>query len=302
MSIENLNIEFSLSDENSSLHFRMGEGEIPVVKIKNNQASAMISLQGAHVLSWKPVDKDEGIWLSTDATFAMGKSIRGGIPLCWPWFGAHESDLSFPAHGFARTVLWKVIDTKIISADETEITFRLITNELDAKLKNMWPQSTVAEYKISIGERLTMELTTINKSDKAMTVGQALHTYFNVDDINNTTVYGLEGKSYLDKIDGFNSKIQDGPITVDSEVDRVYVDTKDDITIDDKVRKIIIKKKGSHSTVVWNPWKDVAEKMGDLGDEGYLKMLCVESANAAEDIVNIKSGESYTLLVSYDIQ
>jgi glucose-6-phosphate 1-epimerase len=301
MSVENLNNTFSLSDDNSSLRFKVGEGNIPVVEIKNNQANAVISLQGAHVLSWKPVDNNEVIWLSTDATFAMGKSVRGGIPICWPWFGAHESDSSFPAHGFARTVLWEVIDTKIISADETEITFRLVTNELDEKLQQMWPQSTIAEYKISVGEKLVMELTTLNKSDKTITVGQALHTYFNIDDINNTKVYGLEGKTYLDKTDGFNSKTQDGPITINGEVDRVYLDTKDDITIDDSKRKIMIKKNGSQSTVVWNPWIDVAQKMGDLGEEGYDKMLCVESANAADDTINIKSGESYTLLVSYSI-
>jgi len=302
MSVDNLNNKLSFSDATSSLQFKVGEGNIPVVEIKNNQAAAVISLQGAHILSWVPTGNDEVIWVSADATFSMGKSVRGGIPICWPWFGAHESDSSFPAHGFARTVLWDVIDTKVLSADETEITFRLVTHELDNKLKLMWPQATIAEYKISIGKKLTMELTTFNKSDKSMIVGQALHTYFNIDDINNTKVNGLEGKTYLDKTDGFNSKIQDGPISVDSEVDRVYLDTKDDITIDDEIRKIIIKKQGSHSTVVWNPWKDVAEKMGDLGEEGYQKMLCVESANAADDIVNIKPGENYSLRVSYEIQ
>lgn len=302
MSVENLNNEFSLSSGKSSLQFKTGKGGTPVVEIKNDQASVVISLQGAHVLSWKPIDHDEVIWLSSDAKYIMGKPVRGGIPICWPWFGAHESDSSFPSHGFARNVLWEVIDTKIVASGETEITFQLSTDELDEKYKNIWPLSTVVEYRVSIGKQLTMELSTFNTSDQTMTITQALHTYFNIDDIDNTKVYGLDGKTYLDKTEGFTSKIQDGPISIKSEVDRVYLDTKDDITIDDKIRKITIKKQGSQSTVVWNPWKDIAKKMDDLDDEGYRKMLCVESANVADDIVNIKPNESYSLLVSYNIQ
>ena len=302
MSVENLNNEFSLSSEKSSLRFKTGKSGIPVVEIKNTLASAVISLQGAHVLSWKPIDNDEVIWLSDEAKYILGKPVRGGIPICWPWFGAHESNPSFPAHGFARNVLWEVIDTTTIASGETEITFRLSTDELDEKFKNIWPLSTAVEYKVSVGKQLNIELSTFNKSDQTMTITQALHTYFNIDDIGNTKVYGLDGKTYLDKTEGFASKIQDGPITIDSEVDRVYLDTKDDITIDDTIRKVIIKKQGSRSTVVWNPWKDIAKKMDDLDDEGYRKMLCVESANVADDIVNIKPNESYSLVVSYNIQ
>lgn len=298
--VEDLNKNFSFQDGNNHLCFKTGEGNIPVVEIQNAQASAIISLQGAHVLSWKPRDEDDVIWLSSEATFASGKSIRGGIPICWPWFGAHEIDDSFPAHGFARTVLWQVADTKKLSSDETQITFRLSTNELDENIQKMWPQETLAEYRLTIAKTLTLELTTFNNSDETITIGQALHTYFNVEDISNTTVYGLEGKTYLDKTDNFNSKTQNDPITINNEVDRVYLDTADDITIDNKKRKIIIKKQGSNSTVVWNPWKDVADKMGDLGQEGYRKMLCVESANAAEDVVHINAGDSYTLLVTYE--
>jgi len=300
--IEDLNKNFSFQNENNYLIFKSGQGDIPVVEIKNNQASATISLQGAHVLSWKPRDQDDVIWLSNDAIFAAGKSIRGGVPICWPWFGAHENNDSFPAHGFARTVLWQVIDTQKLSSDETQITFRLSTNQLDKDKQKMWPQETVAEYRLKIAKTLTLELKTFNKSNETITIGQALHTYFNIEDINNTIVTGLEGKTYLDKTDKFKSKIQDGPITINNEVDRVYLDTTDDVTIDNTKRKIIIKKQGSNSTVVWNPWEDVATKMGDLGEAGYKKILCVESANVADDTITINAGESYTLLVTYECE
>lgn len=298
--IEDLNKNFSFQDKNNHLIFKNGQGDIPVIEMKNDQASATISLQGAHLLSWKLHNEDDVIWLSKDATFAKGKSIRGGIPICWPWFGAHESNNSFPAHGFARTVLWQVIDTQKTSSDETQITFRLSTNQLDKDIQKMCPQETVAEYRLSISKTLNLELTTFNNSNEAITLGQALHTYFNIEDISNTTVYGLEDKTYLDKPDNFNSKTQNGPITINNEVDRVYLDTADDVTIDNKKRKIIIKKQGSNSTIVWNPWKDVADKMGDLGEDGYQQMLCVESANAADDTININAGDSYSLLVTYE--
>ncbi len=300
--IEHLNNSFSFQSGNHRLYFKTGKGDIPVVEIQNEQASASISLQGAHVLSWIPVGEDEVIWVSDAATFTQGKSLRGGIPICWPWFGAHENNVAYPAHGFARTSLWQVIHTQPLPTGETQITFKLETSQLDQDMQAMWPHSTVAEYRLTIGKTLTLELTTFNHSDQSITIGQALHTYFSVDDVTNTTVYGLEGKDYLDKPDSFKRKTQTGPITFNTEVDRVYVQTPDDIIIDNKQRKIIIKKQGSQSTVVWNPWQQVAEKMGDLGKDGYLKMLCVESANAAEDTISIKAGNSYKLLVIYTVE
>ena len=300
--VEQLNKDFSFANEYHSLIFKMGKGDIPVVEIKNYQSSAAISLQGAHILSWVPAGEDDVIWLSDEAKFAVGKSVRGGVPICWPWFGPHEDNAAYPAHGFARTVLWQVTKAEAISAGETQITFQLDTRQLDETLQAMWPLPTIAEYRLTIAKTLTMELTTFNHSDQVMTIGQALHTYFKVDDVSCTKVLGLEGKDYLDKTDGFNRKTQAGAVTISAEVDRVYLDTPDDLIIDDNKRKVIIKKKGSQSTVVWNPWKEVADKMGDLGEDGYLKMLCVESANAIEDTVDIDAGGSHSLQVIYELK
>ena len=301
-SIDQLNKDFSFANEYHQLIFKMGKGGIPVVEIQNDEACAAISLQGAHVLSWMPAGEDEVIWLSKDATFAAGKSVRGGIPICWPWFGAHEDNASYPAHGFARTVLWQVISTEAVSADETQITFQLDTRLLDQANQAMWPLATIAEFRLNIGKTLTMELTTINHSEQSMVIGQALHTYFKVDDVSRTCVLGLEDKDYLDKTDGFNRKKQVGGVTIEDEVDRVYLDTPDDLIIDDSKRKIVIKKQGSGSTVVWNPWKAVADKMGDLGEDGYLKMLCVESANAMNDTTEIEAGGRHHLRVTYGLE
>lgn len=301
-SIEQLNTEFSLENANAVLRFKMGDGGIPIVEVQNEQATAVISLQGAHLLSWVPAGDREVIWVSEDASFAPGKSVRGGVPICWPWFGPHEKEASYPAHGFARTVPWQVTHTRQLSGGETQISFELDTSKLDEKYQLMWPQPTVAEYTLTIAKKLTIELTTINKSEQSVNLGQALHTYFNVEDLTKVTVTGLENKDYLDKTDNFSRKTQAGAVTVSSEVDRIYVQTADDVVIDNQQRKIIIKKQGSRSTVIWNPWKEAAEKMGDLGADGYLKMLCVESANAADDTVNINAGERFTLLVTYEVE
>lgn len=300
-SIEPLNRKFSFQNENGSLCFKLGADNIPQLEIQNTQATALISLQGAHLMDWTLKNGEKIIWLSEDAIFAKGKSVRGGIPVCWPWFGAHDNNTSYPAHGFARTVLWQVTETKPLSSGETQITFRLDSSQCDDAIQKMWPQPTVLEYILTLGKTLTLELTTYNNSEQIITLGQALHTYFNVADIAETTVYGLEGRDYLDKPDSFKRKTQSGPVRINAKVDRIYLQTDDDVVIDNTKRKITIKKQGSHSTIVWNPGKKVADNMGDLGENGFMKMLCVESANAAEDTVMIEAGGQHTLRVSYDV-
>jgi len=304
--IDKLNKEFSFTQANNSLHFKNTEADIPHVEVKNKFASAKISLQGAHLLSWKPHNEDEVIWLSEDAIFAREKSVRGGIPICWPWFGAadfeREINIALPAHGFARTVFWKVIDTMQLEGGDTQITFQLDTTTLSINTEEMWPTPTLATYRMVIGKTLSLELTTLNNSNETFTLGQALHTYFNVEDISAVTVVGLENKEYLDKTKEFKRQTQTDPLTISGEIDRIYLDTNDTVKIENNNRKITIMTTGSHSTVVWNPGEKVANKMGDLGQEGYKTMLCVESANAAEDTVMLKPGESHQLQVTYSVE
>ena len=301
MNIDQLNNEFSLEVANNNLHIKAGEGDIPVIEVENTHASATISLQGAHVLSWIPKGEEEVIWLSEDAGFAPGKSVRGGIPICWPWFGAHETNNDFPAHGFARTTEWQIISTEALGNGTTRITFNTKPTPVT---QSMWPTDTTVQFQLTIGKKLELELITHNNSDQAITISQALHTYFNVGDISKAYIHGLDETEYLDKPDNFSRKKQRGPITINEEVDRIYLNTTSDCVIEDKAlnRNIIIIKCGSHSTVVWNPGKEVADKMGDLGEDGYTKMLCVESSNAAEDTVTIEPDKTHQLWVQYEVQ
>ncbi len=287
------------------LIFRNGEGDIPVIDVCNAHATALISMQGAQVLSWRPVnaqgDKAEVIWCSKVATFATGRSVRGGIPICWPWFGAHASHTDFPAHGFARTSLWQVESTATLDNGRTRIDFSLQPTVENA---HMWPPATSVQFQLTVGKKLEMELITCNNGNEAISIGQALHTYFNVGDVRKTFLHGLDDTAYLDKLDGFKCKHQHGPVSINEEIDRIYLNTATDCVIEDRVknRNIIIIKCGSHSTVVWNPWRETAAKMGDLGEDGYLKMLCVESSNAAEDVALVEAGKNHHLWVQYEVQ
>ena len=301
MNVDKLNTTFSLQEKDSTLHFKTGEGGITIIEVQNQHSSAVISLQGAHILSWIPKGEEEVIWLSKDARFAKGKSVRGGVPICWPWFGAHATEKSFPAHGFARTVNWQVTKTEALDDGTTNIRF---TTPVLNENKAMWPEDTDVEYRLNIGKKLEMELVTHNKGAAPIIIGQALHTYFNVGDVSNVLLHGLDDTAYLDKLESFSSKHQHGPVIIDKEVDRVYLNTSNDCVIEDKKlnRNIIIIKCGSNSTVVWNPWQETANKMGDLGKDGYKKMLCVESCNAADDVVTIEPGKVHHLWVQYEVQ
>ena len=299
--IEKLNSQFALQNKNNTLSVKAGEGGIPVIEIQNDHARASISLQGAHILSWVPVGQQEVIWLSEDAAFKEGKSIRGGIPVCWPWFGAHESNSNYPAHGFARTTMWDILSTEALEDDRTRIIFSM---QPQPGNESMWLPATTVQFSITIGKKLELELITHNNGNKAITLGQALHTYFKVSDVSKVLLHGLDNTDYLDKLENFKRKRQFGPVVIKEEVDRVYLDTFSDCIIDDKSlnRNIIIKKIGSHSTVVWNPWQQTAAKMGDLGEQGFQSMLCVESSNAAEDVVTIEPGKVHQLWVQYEVQ
>lgn len=292
-----LNDRFTIDEK---INFRdMGAGFI-VAEITNRHGSASIALQGAHLLSWLPSGQSPVIWMSQDAKLARGQSIRGGIPVCWPWFGAHGSDSSFPAHGFARTALWDVKSTELLADDNCQIVFQLDV----AADHPLWPQPILCELHVTLGTVLKMQLITTNTGNQGVVIGQALHTYFAVGDIRRITVAGLDGCAYLDKPDGFKQKLQRGPVTFDDEVDRIYLDTTNDCIIQDPVyrRNIRIAKTGSASTIVWNPWQQRAAAMGDMGKDGYRTMLCVESANAADDRIEIQPDGRHTLSVQYSIE
>mgnify|MGYP002712081713 CR=1 FL=1 len=288
------------------LGFRVGAGGLTYADIDNHDGRATICLQGAHVVSFRPKSQQVPVvWVSDAAKFAPGKSIRGGVPVCWPWFGAHASDASFPAHGFARTVPWTVTGSRKRNDAKTEITLQLADNE---QTRAQWPHPTQLSLTMIVSDRLEMHLATTNTGDAPVQIGEALHTYLQISDIGAVTVSGLEGVTYHDKVENFARKKQRDAIAFTGEVDRVYVNTAADCVIGDAglKRRIRIAKTGSLSTIVWTPWADKADKMGDLGrgksGAGWREMVCVESANAMDNVVTVAPGETHTLSVVYSVE
>jgi len=266
----------------------------PVIVVNNDFAKAEIAVLGAHVLQYQPIDQEPLLWLSKQAIFEQGRAVRGGIPLCWPWFGDHPNDSSLPAHGFARTAQFELTGIKSSDNGETLITLR---HENSDAHRNLWPHPFVLDVDISVGEKLSVSMTMTNHSPETLSFTSALHSYFNISDIKTTIIQGLDGTAYFDKVQDFAAFEQSGDITIDQEVDRVYVPTRSDVLIVDQGHKrtLRIAKSGSHSTVVWNPWIDKAAAMGDFNDDGYQNMVCVETSNALTDAISLGSGESHTI-------
>jgi D-hexose-6-phosphate mutarotase len=296
---ETLNHRFAIADQ---LHFNTAGDGLPVAEIANAHSSARICLQGGHVMSWQPAGASAPvIWLSKLAKLVPGKSIRGGAPVCWPWFGAHAREAAFPGHGYARTVPWEVTVTRTLADGSTEIGLTLV--ESDAT-RALWPHASQAEILVSAGKTLKIALTTRNLGDEDFVIGEALHTYLHIGDIGEARVLGLEGCEYLDKVGGSVRKRQAGAIAFNGETDRVYVNTEAECVIEDSrlQRRIRIAKTGSRSTVVWTPWTEKADKMGDFGPDGWREMVCVESANALENTVTVAAHGSHTLAVEYSAE
>ncbi len=296
--IQELNQRFGLADK---LVFTATDSNMPIAQINSGLCRAAITLQGAQVYSWIPAGEQEVIWTSPQAKFAAGKSLRGGVPICWPWFGPHAARKELPAHGFARTVNWSVTASRLLEDDRIYLAFTL---ELDSKLREMWPHACKVEMQMTLGTSLELALKTTNSGQQNFELGEALHTYFAVGDIRQVKITGLENTAYLDKVDAFARKQQAGAITIDQEVDRVYVDTESECVIHDSKwqRRIHVQKTGSRSTVVWNPWQEKAQAMGDMGESGHLGMLCVESANALDNVVSIAPGQTHSMSVNYSVQ
>jgi D-hexose-6-phosphate mutarotase len=294
--LESLNSRFSIRNQ---LLFKEASGGLAVAEIENPLAVASICLQGGHLMTWRPKAQEQPVvWLSKLAKLAPGKSIRGGVPVCWPWFGPHATDPKLPGHGYARTVPWEVTETRALPGGETVIGLALVESE---STRAMWIHRARCSLQLTVGNTLKAALTTENLGDVDFVIGEALHTYFHIGDVAETRVHGLEGDEYLDKVAGNARRRQDGPVTFAGETDRVYVNTENECVIEDPrlKRRIVVAKSGSASTVVWTPWTEKADRMGDFGPDGWRAMVCVESANALENVVTVKAGGRHTLAVEY---
>ncbi|AFJ01282.1 Aldose 1-epimerase [Methylophaga frappieri] len=295
--IDRLNQQFSLAE---AVRFEMGPNGLIMIEITTPSASAKISLYGAQVLSYKPTHKEEFFYLSEQSVYGDAKAIRGGVPICWPWFGDDPSGQGRPAHGFARNQVWTVVDTHQKDTGEVAVKLQLTAN---AHSRQFWHCDFHLEMDIIVGASLTLRLTTTNTDKESFTISQALHSYFQIGDINNTQVRGFDNHHYLDKTLDFTEKLQQGNIRFVTETDRIYLHAPTYCFLEDSSlnRKLLIRSAGSQTTVVWNPWQK-AISLADMANDDYQRFVCIETANAADDSVTLSPGESHQLVAEYLIQ
>jgi len=292
MNIDELNQQFG---KENVIKFYSGESNLPFVEITNQQASCIVSLYGAHVLHFVPKGEKDLLWNSTKSIYKIGNAIRGGIPLCFPWFGSHESDKTKAQHGFARLSMWQVESCICISDNKTQITLSLIQSE---ETLSIWPFHFSAKAIITVSQELSVSLQVLNTGNIAFTYTDALHSYLNISNINNIQIEGLHYARYFDGFDRTKTIVDtEKYLYIKKEENRRYVETSSDCLIHDKEfnRKLRVAKKGSQTTIVWNPWSETSKVMTDMDGNDYQTMICIEAANYYSDLISLEPKQTHIL-------
>ncbi len=280
-------------------------GGLQRAEITTPAASATMYLQGAHVTHWQPRGEQPVLFLSRRSEFAAGKAIRGGIPVIAPWFGPDTKDRAGgkpgPAHGFARTQTWTVAFAALVG-EELHLTMTLGPTELSRSLG--YPELRMA-YQVSVGATLGLQLTAANAGGAEVPFEDAMHTYLAVGDARRARLVGLAGAEYLDKMDGMRRKLETAEVLVlTGATDRLYLGTETTCVVEDPAmdRRLVVAKSQSRSTVVWNPWTELTAGLKDMEPEGWQGMLCVETANAGPDALQLGAGKTHTMRATLSVE
>jgi len=270
-----------------------GNGGLPRIQITGSRADGEMYLHGAQVTSWKPVGNDELLFVSTKSHWQEGQAIRGGIPICFPWFRAKADDPKAPAHGFVRTRSWQI---ESIAEEEPGVVVSM-SIESDEHTRRWWPAEFRLLYRVVFGRELTLELTCANTGKTDLRFEEALHTYNRVSDVVSVRLQGLDAVQFLDNTDSNTEKVQRGDVTIASATDNEFLRTESDVDlIDPELRRHIrLMKANSLSTVVWNPWRDGGERLADLGHGEWAQFLCVEASNILGVSVALGPGEEHKM-------
>ena len=270
-----------------------GNGALPKVRVTSARAEGEIYLHGAHVTSWKPAGREEVFFVSSQSRWEDGRAIRGGIPICFPWFGDKADDPKAPAHGFVRTKAWQLESIARVG-DAIRVSMFTESNE---DTRKWWPAKFRAVYSATFDSELSLELEVTNLGQAPVRFEEALHAYHRVGEIERARVRGLDGVRYLDKTDANRQKQQQDEIAIISETDRVYLDTTGAIEIEDPAlnRRTRVTKENSRTTVVWNPWIEKAHALSDLADDEWKRMLCIETSNVSAYSVTLSPGQQHRM-------
>jgi glucose-6-phosphate 1-epimerase len=275
------------------------EGGNAIIRITTPHCSGTMHVHGAQVTSWKPAGAEEVIFVSTRARYSEGQAIRGGIPICFPWFRGKADDPAAPAHGFVRTKNWRL---ETIKSENNNVVVTMAT-ESDDTTKKWWPEDFRLQLRATFGVALELALTATNTGAAQFRYEEALHTYYHVGDIHQARIKGLDQATYLDNTDANKEKKQNGDVAITAATDSAYTNNESALELIDPVlhRRIHIAKQNSRTTVIWNPWEVAANKMSDMGADEWKKMLCAEGANILGNAVMLYPGEHHTTTVSMTV-
>jgi len=279
----------------AAVDFRAGPGGLTEAVLTAPSGSATVTLHGAHVTGFTPARAEPVLWMSRKSWFQPGKPIRGGVPVCFPWFAGSGPKPDSPHHGFARLMEWQVEAT---GTHPDGRVFLALVLRADERTRAYWPGRFELRYVVTVGRRLSLSLQTRNLGSEAFTMTCALHSYFAVGDVRQVSIHGLAGTEYIDTVGPPERKRQGpDPIRFECETDRTYLNTTATCILEDPVlaRRITVAKSGSASTVVWNPWSDKAARMEDYADDEWPGMVCIETANVGENAVTLAPGRSHEL-------
>lgn len=273
----------------------IGNGGLTKLRVTAASASSEIYLHGAQITSWHPAGAEEAIFLSEQSHWQDGRAIRGGIPICFPWFRAKADDPKAPVHGFVRTREWQ-LDSVTAEENGSSVIVSCSTESDDAT-RRWWPHEFRLMHRITIGKTLGLELTATNTGSTLMRFEEALHTYFRIGNAQNVRVRGLDQIAYLDNTDGNREKLQRGDLVFAAPTDNAYVNTSSATDLIDPAmhRTIRTEKENSATTVVWNPWQQGAASLADLGDDEWQRMACVEASNILASAVSLAPGAQHTM-------
>ena len=267
-------------------HHQTGDAGLPMLVVENALGSATIALQGAHLMSFKPTGQREMFWVSPKTALEAGKPIRGGIPLCLPWFGPGPDGKSM--HGFARTMEWTLASASRLKNGETHLVLELSG---DATTCDLWPHAFAFRMDVIVGETLKLGISVENRSPVPAPLAFAFHTYFAVPDVARIAVSGLEGTTYIDKMDNFTRKAQQGKVGIDAVTDRIYLDVPAQQAVTSSAGTVRIES-DAQCAVVWNAWSN-DRNIPDLGEGNHVGYVCVERGDVADSAVTLAPGACY---------
>jgi len=287
-------------------------GELNCWRISSDDAELTISQQGAQVIAYQRKGQQPLIWSNPDAVFKQGTAVRGGVPVCWPWFGnlarnpqavqaEYRAADAAPSHGLVRALDWA-----LLGIEQTQHGLQAqftATAAAEGKLAG-WPHKVAVTLTVLLNDTLRLSLTSRNLGTEAVTLSQALHSYFAVSDVRQVRVEGLDGLTYIETLDGWQSRAQQGDLHFASETDRIYLNTPQTLSFVDAAwqRRVVLTSSRSHTAVVWNPWIDRAAQLSDMADDGWQGMLCIETANVWDDVVSLAPGAEHSMSITIDSQ